>query len=564
MIHAFNENLPFDQFITWQLAGDLLPDPTLEQLVATGFVRMNPTTAEGGVIPAEFQAKNNFDRVETLGTVLLGMSLTCARCHSHKYDPVPQREYYQLLAFFNNTAENPLDGNKYDYKPVLHAPSDVETWSTWNRLESEQRSLLAQADHQLKQTETVATEMLTKWTRSNAQDRLAILADPEGPITDLRQPAAELATQIEVVEKTFSTTLVASELSKPRETKLLERGEYDMPVGDPLEPDVPTVMGSFPEDAPRNRLGLAHWLTAREQPLVARVLVNHKWQQVFGYGLVRTPEDFGLQGEQPTHPALLDWLAVEFHDSGWDLKHMLKLMVTSGTFRQHSAWRAEFDDPENRLLARGPRFRLDAEVIRDVALWSSGLLDPFMGGEGVKPYQPSGLWAALMHPASNTKKYERDKGQVLYRRSLYVYWKRTCPHPMLTLFDAPSREVSCVRRSRTNTPVQSLGLLNETQRVEMARMLAERLIRADDDDDARLDRLFTLLAAREPTNKERLACHKLVRSMRARYRESPADAKALLSIGEAERDLSLDTVDHASWTQLAVTILASDIAIMLY
>jgi hypothetical protein len=271
-----------------------------------------------------------------------------------------------------------------------------------------------------------------------------------------------------------------------------------------------------------------------------------------------------LQGEQPTHPKLLDWLAVELQDSGWDLKHLLRLMVTSRTFRQDSAERTEVQDAENRLLARGPRNRLDAEVIRDLGLWASGLLDPTMGGEGVKPYQPEGLWSALMHPASNTKSYQRDQGQRLYRRSLYVYWKRTCPHPMLTLFDAPSREVSCVRRSRTNTPVQSLGLFNETQRIEMARALAQRLIREGKNDEQRLNRLFTLLACRQPTDGERAACVELLSTLRDRYVQASEDAQALLSLGDAPRDEELDAANHAAWTQLAVTVLASDVAIMLY
>jgi hypothetical protein len=320
----------------------------------------------------------------------------------------------------------------------------------------------------------------------------------------------------------------------------------------------------MPEDLPRNRLGLARWLTSRQHPLVARVLVNRIWQRTFGHGLVRTPEDFGLQGEQPTHPQLLDWLAVQLHDSGWDLKQMLRSMVLARTFRQHSALRKEIDDPENRLLARGPRYRLDAEVIRDVGLWASGLLEPHMGSEGVKPYQPEGLWSALMHPASNTKQYVPDQGEKLYRRSLYVYWKRTCPHPMLTLFDAPSRESSCVRRSRTNTSLQSLGLLNETQRIEMSRMLAQRLLRQAGDDDARLDLLFTLLASREPTTGERAACEQLRQTMRERYAGAKDDALALLAVGEAPRDETLNPAEHAAWTQVAATVLASDVAILVY
>jgi hypothetical protein len=239
-------------------------------------------------------------------------------------------------------------------------------------------------------------------------------------------------------------------------------------------------------------------------------------------------------------------------------------MVTSRVFRQSSAWRADIDDPENRLLARGPGFRLDAEVLRDLGLWASALLDPAMGGEGVKPYQPDGMWLAMAHPSSNTKKYVRDHGAKLYRRSLYVYWKRTSPHPMMTLFDAPSRESSCVRRSRTSTALQSLGLFNETQRIEMARMLAERLLRERDEDPARLSLVFELLACREPTPAERTACSRLIRIMRERYASSREDALALLASGDAPRDEALDPVELAVWTQLAVTVLASDAAILLY
>ncbi len=564
VIHALNNNLPLDRFITWQLAGDLLPDSTLEQRVATGFVRMNPTTAEGGVIPAEFQAKNNFDRVETLGTVFLGMSLTCARCHTHKYDPIPQTEYYGLLAFFNSTAESPLDGNKYEYAPIIKAPASVAAWEDWAKLTAERAKLLARAQQRVTSLDDEATA--SKWQAADANGRLAIVADPQSPFAqhELHASAIDLSKRIAHAEKQFAPTLVTRDLAKPRTTKVLLRGEYDRPIGDPLDPGVLSVMGAFPDDAPLNRLGLARWLTSREHPLTARVLVNRIWQRTFGHGLVRSPEDFGLQGQQPTHPELLDWLAVELQDSGWDLKHMLRLMVTSQTFRQSSARRPDVDDPENRLLARGPSFRLDAEVIRDVALRASGILDPTMGGEGVKPYQPAGLWSALMHPASNTKKYERDSGAKLYRRSLYVYWKRTSPHPMLTLFDAPSRESSCVKRSRTNTALQSLGLLNETQRIETARMLAERLLREAESDSSRLDRLFKLIACRKPNETERSACMALIETMQTRYATDDKDGLALLAVGDAPRDEKLDAAQHAAWTQLAVTILASDVVLLLY
>ena len=548
VVRALNRNQPLDEFIEWQLAGDLLPEPTMEQRIATGYVRMNPTTAEGGVIPAEFQAKNNFDRTETLGTVFLGMTMLCSRCHTHKYDPIEQTEYYRLLAFFNNTAEGPLDGNKYEYAPTLKVPADPRRRGMTGRISSRRAT-----GCWLRPGPSRVSRSPTWPSRRAAWPSLVCRPRPGNSSSNAPDATAR-----------FTTTLVARDLAKPRKTRLLDRGEYNLPTGEPLQPDVLKAMNPFPEGAPRNRLGLARWLTSREQPVVSRVLVNRIWQRVFGAGLVRTPEDFGLQGQQPTHPELLDWLAVELHDSSWDLKHMLRLMVNSRTFRQGSALRDGVNDPENKLWARGPHYRLDAEVLRDIALWASGLLDPHMGGEGVKPYQPAGLWKALAHPGSNTKNYVRDNGQRLYRRSLYVYWKRTSPHPMMTLFDAPSRESSCVQRSRTNTPLQALGLLNETQRIEMARMFAERLLKERATDAERLDLLFTLLACREPSATERDACAQLLKTMRERYAAAEKDATKLLETGEVPRDKSLDPTSHAAWTQLSATLLASDLALMMF
>jgi hypothetical protein len=691
VVRAFNQNLPLDQFITWQLAGDLLPEPSLEQTVATGFVRMNPSTAEGGAIPQEFQAKNNFDRTETLGTVLLGMTLTCSRCHTHKYDPITQTEYYQLFAFFNSTAENSMDGNAYEYGPVTRAPQDQAAWDQWNELQATKTRLLQSFDQRAadvpgleeyakragqfevsqfrlspavpanaeqptpsswsevaalpgKSTESLPIddqvrylsfqvttqvdqtlqllhpeavllgaqvdgrgktqitdsllglaagqhEVVLKikgarkeqvldfrvtspwdgiktrpWSELKANDRLKLSADLKGPLFDpqLSPQVTQYLTDAAIAEGRFTTTLVAKDLPKPRETFLLRRGEYNLPVGDPLTADVPAIMGTLPEGAPRNRLGLAQWLTSPEHPLVSRVVANQLWQRVFGVGLVRTPEDFGVQGQRPTHPQLLDWLAVRLRDEGWNQKELLRLMVLSRTFRQSSARRVDVSDPENRLFARGPRYRLDAEVLRDIGLWSSGLLDPTQGGEGVKPYQPDGMWLAMAHPGSNTKKYVKDQGDKLYRRSLYVYWKRTSPHPMMTLFDAPDRESACVQRSRTTTALQSLGLLNETQRVEMSRKLAERLLREEKDNTARLDRLFRLLASRPPNAAESEACLKLLTTMTERYSNTPEDAEKLLSIGDAERLANLDITQTAAWTQVCCTVMASDLAILLY
>ena len=561
VVRAINDNLPMDEFIRWQIAGDLHSNPNLAQQLATGFVRMNPTTSEGGAIPAEFQAKNNFDRVETLGTVLLGMSFTCARCHTHKYDPITQKEYYQLFAFFNSTAESSMDGNSYEYGPIIRAPKDQAAWIVWDSLQQEIEKLCLQVD-----ISTLGEDAQEQWQSATVEQQISMLVAADATIgtEDSRQRAQELSAALKEVESNFTTSLVAKDLDQARETRLLTRGEYNLPTGDALQPGVPAIMGGLPEDAPRNRLGLAQWLTSREQPLVARVLANQLWQRVFSDGLVRTPEDFGLQGQQPTHPILLDWLAVELRDSGWNRKHMLRQMILSRTFRQDSSWRKEIDDPENRLFSRGPSYRLDAEVLRDIGLWASHLLDPHMGGEGIKPYQPGGMWLAMAHPASNTKKYERDQGQRLYRRSLYVYWKRTSPHPMMTLFDAPDRESSCVQRSRTNTSLQSLGLLNETQRIEMSRKLAERLLKERDNDTERLDLLFLLLASRNPTPSERTACSSLLETMRKRYLAQEKDAAELVSVGDATRDPSLPPAEVAAWTQVAVIVLASDTAILLY
>ncbi|MGI9469655.1 MAG: PSD1 and planctomycete cytochrome C domain-containing protein [Rubripirellula sp.] len=708
VVRAMNQNLPIDDFFTWQMAGDLLEQPTLDQRVATGYVRLNPTTGEGGAIPDEFQMKNNFDRVETLGTVFLGMSLTCARCHTHKYDPIPQSEYYQLLAFFNSTAEPSMDRNAYEYGPTVKVPQDQAAWLRWQQLQKRANALIATAKLTAQDRKTLvefATSRLAwksenwkvsklfprtqqavpakndgdagwsdlkglpgalvgrasrgkapnadqqvfvsceltvpqeqtihlafaggigsyvvlddrnvpvfekktidnavvplrltagthklalvikgfsgnselrvqldnlwdslgkgkDWGGCQQAEQLRMLASDSNPLAfRLDEKAKQLAVELVEAEARFTTTLVAKELPTPRETFVLRRGEYDLPIGDAVVPGTLAVMGELPTNAPKTRMGLANWLTSGNHPLVARVFINRVWQRTFGHGLVRTPEDFGLQGEQPTHPELLDWLAVDFQETDWDLKKMLRAMVMTKAFRQSSAWREDIDDPENRLFARATSYRLDAEMLRDMGLWASGLLDEHMGGEGVKPYQPAGMWLALAHPGSNTKNYVRDQGRPLYRRSLYVYWKRTSPHPMMTLFDAPDRESSCVRRSRTNTPLQSLGMLNETQRIEMGRGLAARVLDAAETESDRINHLFQLLTCRDAGDKEQKACISLIKQLRQRYSQKPDDAARLLAIGEAKFASDHSQVELAVWAQLATTVLASDVAILLY
>ena len=696
VVRALNDNQSFNEFIRWQLAGDLFPKPTEDQLIATGYVRMNPTTGEGGAIPMEFQAKNNFDRVETTGTALLGLSLTCARCHTHKYDPITHQEYFEFLAFFNNTAEHSMDGNKYEYGDHITVPKDPESRAKWKTLLNEEKNLLEKIRKSERFDDTSLdlanlSDLMTpdlsrpsskvvgssKNTPKNQTPRHAIddnvrtkylnydakgsgltihtlggvinglsltsaedipgrdpsayklegsedaknfvlisqgdvphfkkrnqkheiffdnnrsfksyritfpkLADiyaKEMQISEIEllkagtvsnNPLLEEAKKlhIEMTEgrKNFlTTTLVARELPEQRKrvTQILNRGEYNQPIGDPLKPGVFSVLGAMPKNAPANRMGLVDWLTDKKNPLTARVLVNRFWIMVFGEGLVRTPEEFGLQGEHPTHPELLDWLAVDFQENGWDLKRLLKQMMISKTFQQSSKHRVELNDPENKLWGRGPSYRLDAEVLRDLALWSGGLLNRKLGGEGVKPYQPSGMWKALSHPASNTKNYIPDKDDRIYRRSLYIYWKRTSPHPMMTLFDAPSRETSCVQRSRTNTSLQSLAFFNETQRVEASRKLAERLLREKKDDKHRIDFLFQILVSRKPSQIEHDALSGLLDSARSRFSKSTESADSLLSIGLAKLDSSLDSRDVAAWTQVSSTVLASDPVILLY
>ena len=696
VVRALNDNQSFDEFIRWQLAGDLFPEPTEDQLIATGYVRMNPTTGEGGAIPMEFQAKNNFDRVETTGTALLGLSLTCARCHTHKYDPITHQEYFEFLAFFNNTAEHSMDGNKYEYGDHITVPKDPESRAKWKALLNEEKKLLEKirkserfddtaldlanlsalmtpdlsrpsskvvgSSKNTPKTQTprhaIDDNVRTKYLNydakgsgltihtlggvinglslTSAEDipgrdpsayklegsddaknfvlisqgdvphfkkrnqkheiyfdnnrsfksyritfpKLADIYAKEMQISEIEllkagtvsnDPLLEEAKKlhIEMTEgrKNFlTTTLVARELPEQRKrvTQILNRGEYNQPIGDPLKPGVFSVLGAMPKNAPANRMGLVDWLTDKKNPLTARVLVNRFWIMVFGEGLVRTPEEFGLQGEHPTHPELLDWLAVDFQENGWNIKRLLKQMMISKTFQQSSKHRVELNDPENKLWGRGPSYRLDAEVLRDLALWSGGLLNRKLGGEGVKPYQPSGMWKALSHPASNTKNYIPDEDDRIYRRSLYIYWKRTSPHPMMTLFDAPSRETSCVQRSRTNTSLQSLAFFNETQRVEASRKLAERLLREKKDDKHRIDFLFQILASRKPSQIEHDALSGLLDSARSRFSKSTESADSLLSIGLAKLDSSLDSRDVAAWTQVSSTVLASDPVILLY
>jgi len=370
--------------------------------------------------------------------------------------------------------------------------------------------------------------------------------------------------RIEAIDVAAPKTMVMKELPKPRETFVLKRGDYDKPdKARPVTRAVPALLGKLPENVPHDRLGLSAWLTSAENPLVARVAVNRLWELAFGSGIVRTTEDFGYQGEWPSHPELLDWLAVEFRESGWDVRHMLKLVVTSSTYRQSSRVRGEVvqSDPDNRWLSYFPRKRLSAEQIRDQALYVSGLLVEKLGGPSVKPYQPEGLWAEVAMPESNTRIYERGKGEDLWRRSLYTYWKRAAPPPSLAALDSPTRESCTVRRISTNTPLQALVLWNDEQFVEAARVLAARTLAEPGDDQAKLGRLYQRCTAREPSNLERAALNRTLAHFRERFSQSPEDAAKIIAVGETMKPKDAEAAELAAWTMIASSMLNLDATI---
>jgi len=588
VIEAFNRNLPFDQFTIWQIAGDLLPEATVEQKVASGFHRNHMINFEGGAVPEEYHAAYLMDRVNTTSTVWLGLTVACAQCHDHKYDPIRQRDYYQLYAFFHNVPEKGLDGNKGNAAPMLKSPTHIE---------QEKLDALAEKIKQLEQSLTApdpaADEAQMEWEKSaaKASGKAPIPASVATALTkqsDQRTSAqcdelrkyyranvstifradaktiAELQATQKEIETSIRTTMVMQEMPTPRDTYILMRGQYDK-KGEKVTADVPAALPPLPKDAPRNRLGLARWLVAKDNPLTARVIVNRYWQSYFGTGIVKTAEDFGSQGEWPTHPELLDYLASQFMQSGWDVKAMQRLIVTSGAYRQSSRSTPEMiaHDPDNRLLSRGPRVRLSAELIRDQALAISGLLNGEIGGKSVSPYQPSGLWEELMSRADgknwSAQTYTQSHGADLYRRTMYTFWKRTSPPPTLGTFDAPDRETCTVRRSRTNTPLQALVLLNDPTYIESSRKLAERILsEAAPATDQRLIFAFRLATARQPTLPELDVLRRAFEKQSATYRAAPELADKLLKVGEAPVDPKFDKSELAAWTMLSSIILNLD------
>jgi hypothetical protein len=817
VINVFNRNEPFDQFTIEQLAGDLLPNATLDQKIATGFNRCNITTSEGGAIDEEYLVLYARDRTETTSQVWLGLTAGCAVCHDHKYDPLKQKEFYQLSAFFNNTTQKAMDGNVKDTPPVLivtkaedrlrweqllsetnvagkqieqrtkDARRDFEAWLAKPSFEKADarlpkdapafHALLSERDHPQSQQPAgggdrtdfghentnvawqegvVSAKAFTTgsgstpafpnvgdferdqpfsyavWIRATNDNNGAVFArmeDRDGKkrgwefwldglpmihivhdwpgdmikvmgrnavpknqwthicvtydgsskaegvrmylngepqalylntemdkvtgsirtgarfkigqretlsalngigVQDLRLYERVLSTEevqalmkmprlkwlamksssplpsppsdgregedhartkaetdelyslwLETMDGTYQEKLatlkrltdeqnavrargtiahVMNESTNAPEAYLLSRGEYDK-RRDKVTPEIPSSLPAMPAELPRNRLGLAQWLMRPEHPLTARVTVNRFWQEIFGTGLVKTSGDFGVAGEMPSHPELLDWLAVEFRESGWNVKKFFRLLVTSATYRQAATVTPEkiSRDPQNRLLSRGPHFRMDAEMIRDCALAASGLLVDKIGGASVKPYQPDGVWKAVAIPLSDTSKYIRDDGEKLYRRSLYTFWKRSAPPAQMEIFNAPSREACAVRRERTDTPLQALVTLNDEQFVEAARHLAQHAIKDGGQNEAeRLDFMARRLLARTFRPEEKKIVANGLKDLLLHYQSEPREAEALLTVGESKPDASLDKPTLAAYTMIANELMNLD------
>ena len=708
VVRAFNHDLPFTKFVEWQIAGDLLPKPTTEQLIATGYVRMNLTSNEGGAIEDEFLARNTFDRVDTTSTVMLGLTTQCAKCHDHKYDPIKQTDYYGLYAFFDSTTDKPLDGNitypppvvkaatpaeeaeiaalqadlktkasrvdvnqalatfeKYKkpipttrnwqispvyaessfdeafdkteapesgtlaWKPVnleigkdleniirkdnasvyvkgivtfseatkltfgVSSDDAVKVWLNGKLIHSHKigRGLNMGIDEVIGDFKAGDNELLIKVVNGTSVDGLNLRlfdqkdkqiddvvktyqATPTKPdnqlaiqkaFLELGPPSAEQFAYLQVQKKlidfeaSIPMSLIAQEMPKPRPTFILKRGQYDQ-KGDPVTRHIPSFLGSLPTNTPVNRLGFAEWLIAPTNPLLARVFVNRVWQQHYGTGIVKTSEDFGSQGEWPTNQPLLDYLAVKFQKEGWSVKALNRLIVTSAAFRQSSRITAQklAKDPENRLISRGPRYRLDAEVIRDKALLSGGLLVEQLGGKGFKPYQPDGIWEGASDPASETHIYVRDHGTSIYRRSMYLFWKRTAPPPAMITLDAPLRDTCIVRRSTTNTPLQALTTENDPAFLEASRTMAQRLLKSAPSDEKRLKVAYEWAFGREPRPAEMTLFAKALSYYRLKYSQDEVQAKKLLMVGDSPQAKNIPAFEQAAWMLVCSTLMNAD------
>jgi Protein of unknown function (DUF1553)/Protein of unknown function (DUF1549)/Planctomycete cytochrome C len=586
VIRAFNENKPFDQFTIEQLAGDLLPNPTNAQVVATGFHRNHRINGEGGLIPEEWRIENIIDRVDTTGATWLGLTLGCARCHDHKYDPISQKEFYQMFSFFNNIAETgvavgALNRSGGNLDPMIRVGSAEQI-----KQAQELQSKIDKINATLKDAEKKIAAAQSAWEksklshdqtpaeikkiimsggkRSKAQKALVDQYYRSTVDPTYKQIVAEreqLIKQLNSLDKSTPLTMVMKELPTPRKAFILKRGQYTDP-GEEVTANTPVVLPPLPAGAPRNRLTLAQWIVSPTNPLTARVWVNRQWEHFFGYGIVKTSENFGMQSDPPSHPELLDWLASEFISSGWNMKAMMKRMVMSATYRQASLVKTMpkellEKDPYNRLLARAPRLRLPAEAIRDQALSISGLLDRTIGGPSVRPYMPKGVWDETS-VYGDLRNYQHDANGGLYRRSLYTIWKRTAAPPSMLIFDSSPREICTVKRSSTNTPLQALALLNESTYVEAARVLAQRMMLEGGKDPAqRIAWAFRQATQRDATSEEMAVLQKSFQQSLATYRAAPTEASKLIETGESPI-AKVDPIELAAYTVTANVILNLD------
>ena len=489
VIHAFNENLPYDKFLTWQIAGDMIPGASKEQILATAFFRNHKYTEEGGVIPEEYRVEYILDKTKTFGKGILGVTIECAQCHDHKYDPFKQKDYYSLFAFFNNTKEIGYEGDVSVSKPAKNPLLTI--------YDADRKSILQFI---------------------NDKDTNAL------------------------------TVSVLGERDTLRKTFILNRGVYDAPTVEVAPAAIPAIMKFDTLQYPANRLGLAAWTVSRKNPLTARVFVNQLWQELFGRGIVKSTGDFGMQGDLATNPELLDWLSVDFMENDWNIKRLVKQLVMSATYRQSAKWTEEKMkiDPENIYLSKGPRFRLPAEFVRDMVLCSSGLLSRTVGGPSVKPYQPKGLWESATSGRGVLKTYKQDHGDSLYRRGMYTFIKLTVPPPSMGVFDASNRDQCEVKRSKTNTPLQALVMMNDPVVLEASRVLAQKLVNEKTPVADKIDKSFRLIVCRKATAQEMTILEDYYNDQWKLFQQNKLDARMTLDIGEYKKDKMADPMMSAA------------------
>lgn len=565
VIDAINRNLPFDQFTVWQLAGDLLPNATDEQKLATGFCRNHMINGEGGRIAEENRVEYIYDQIETLGTVWMGMTVQCCRCHDHKFDPIKQEEYFKLFAFFNQT---PINGGGGDPQmaPNLTVPTD-EQQARISGLEIDLQAVAAELTQlESSQDDGEFPAEVAGLLKKPATDRSSeqwqqfeqYFGERRPQLVSLAQKWRGIQRDLKQAQDEVPKVMVMADMprDKYRASYILNKGLYNQRL-DPVQAGTPSFLPPLNATEP-DRRHIAEWLVDPQHPLTARVTVNRIWQTFFGVGIVKTSEDFGVQGDKPSHPQLLDWLASELISSGWDSKRIVQLIVESSTYQQNSNVTETLLelDPENRLLGRGPRLRMPAWMIRDHALAVSGILQGDMGGPSIKPYQPAGIWEEA---SFGNKKYQQSQGAELYRRSLYIYWRRIVGPTLF--FDMSKRQTCSVRHGTTNTPLHALVTLNDTTYVEAARIMAARVIASRTSNRERMAFAFRLVTSRFPREDELDLLAKRLTQLSAYYADNANDARDLVSIGEHSVSEKQHPSELAAWTTVCLTLLNLDEAL---